>query len=138
MKNWMNRMKETLQQWMSGRNGMDMLGRDLYICCLVLMILEMFLRTGVLYWITLAGLGYGIFRSLSRNIPKRRAEEEKYLKLREKPAKYLRLAKRQWTDRKTHRYFLCPNCRQTIRVPKGKGRIEIRCPKCGTAFIKKT
>ena len=130
------RMK--IEQWMSGRNGMDMLGRDLYILCAVILILEMFLHTGVLYWFALAGLVYGLFRSLSKNTSGRRAEETKYLQWREKPLRYIKLFQRQWKDRKIYRYYLCPNCKQTIRVPKGKGKIEIRCPKCSAKFIKKT
>ena len=43
-----------------------------------------------------------------------------------------------WLDRKTHRYFRCPQCRATVRVPKGKGQIRITCPHCKHQFIKKT
>lgn len=138
MREWLDKLKMKMAQWMSGRNGSDRLGKDLYILCLVLLILEMFLHTGIMYWLAVIGLGYAIFRALSGNIPARREEERKYLRLREKPAKYFRFLKRQWDDRNTHRYYLCPGCKQTIRVPKGKGKIEIRCPKCGRTFIKKT
>jgi predicted RNA-binding Zn-ribbon protein involved in translation (DUF1610 family) len=41
-------------------------------------------------------------------------------------------------EKKRYKFFKCPACRQKIRVPKGKGRIEITCPRCGNRFIKKT
>ena len=67
-----------------------------------------------------------IFRMLSRNTYKRYQENRKYLTLVE------RLKDRE------HRYFDCPRCRQPVRVPRGKGKIAITCPKCREKFIKKT
>lgn len=41
-------------------------------------------------------------------------------------------------QRKTHRFFKCPECGVTVRVPKGKGKIKITCPKCKNAFVRNT
>ena len=65
-------------------------------------------------------------------------ENQKFLDMTTVPRKYAKLAKLQWRDRKVSRYYICKSCHQQIRVPKGKGRIEIRCPKCNERFIKKT
>ena len=37
-------------------------------------------------------------------------------------------------DKVTYRVFGCPGCSQLLRVPKGNGRIEITCPRCGNVF----
>ena len=71
-------------------------------------------------------LGWALFRTLSRNTYKRYQENRKFLQI------FDRLKDRQ------HRYFDCPKCRQTVRVPRGKGKIAISCPKCGEKFIRKT
>ena len=46
--------------------------------------------------------------------------------------------KEQWANRKLYHYYRCPQCRQKLRVPRGRGRIQISCPRCGTQFIKKS
>jgi hypothetical protein len=81
--------------------------------------------------IAMAGISYGlmfwaIFRTFSRNTYKRYQENRKYLMLVQ------RLKDRE------HRYFDCPRCHQQVRVPRGKGKIAISCPKCKEKFIRKT
>jgi hypothetical protein len=69
---------------------------------------------------------WAIFRMLSRNTYKRYQENRKFL---------------QFTGRmkdREHRYFDCPKCRQMVRVPRGKGKISITCPRCREKFVKKT
>ena len=110
----MNRFKQSFSRFMYGRYGMDQLSRCLSYVVLVLIILTFFLRSNVIYTVALLGIVYIYFRMFSRNIS-RRSE-----------------------DSKTHRIFKCPSCGQKIRVPKGKGRISIKCPKCRIEFIKKT
>lgn len=71
-------------------------------------------------------MGWVIFRTLSRNTYKRYQENRKYLMFLQKIK-----------DRE-HRYYDCPRCRQQVRVPRGKGKIAITCPKCKEKFIRKT
>lgn len=138
MKNFRYRMAENIRRFLDGRNGPDQLSRDIHTLSLILLIIELFARTGWLYWIGLAGFGCSMFRIYSRNIYARRKENAAYLQKRNLAAGRMRIAKRQWKDRKTHRYYVCPNCRNMLRVPKGKGRIDIHCPQCGTVFEKRT
>ncbi len=131
----MNRLRQQLQRLMMGRNGVDSLGRFALGASLLLILIS-----GLLYKVpTLAGildlagiflLAYSYFRIFSRNIPKRYQENQRFLKT-------FRFISKAAGD-KTHRYYKCSSCGQTIRVPKGKGKIEITCPKCRNTFIKRT
>lgn len=134
----MNRFKDKMARFMYGRYGMDQLSRKLSLICLVLLIVTMFVRNNVIYMIALVGIVYTYFRVFSRNISRRSEENEKYLKFHYKVVGKLNKIKFRITDSKTHRIFRCPSCSQKIRVPRGKGKISIKCPKCRIEFIKKT
>ncbi len=138
MKNLKDKLVGGMQRFMYGRNGQDAFARDIYMVSLVLLIVTMFFRNGLLYYVGLAGFIYSMFRMISKNIPARQKENQRYLEWKWKVEARVRVLKRQWRERKTHRYYACPTCHQMTRVPKGKGQIEIRCPKCGTTFVKKT
>ena len=134
----MNRFKDKMARFMYGRYGMDQLSRNLSLICLVLLIVTMFVRNNVIYMIALVGIVYTYFRVFSRNISRRSEENEKYLKFHYKVVGKLNKIKFRITDSKTHKIFRCPSCSQKIRVPRGKGKISIKCPKCRIEFIKKT
>lgn len=138
MSRWREQFRQKIQSFMTGRNGLDELGRDIYIVSLILFAVEIFLRTGILYIIALAGFVYSVFRAFSKKLFSRRMENQKYLAFRGRITGRFHLLGRMWKERKTHKYYRCPSCRQTIRVPKGKGKIEISCPKCSGTFVKKT
>ena len=123
-------MKRGIAHFMMGRYGTDKLNMTILMAGLILCVLAMINPLPILDLIFTV-LSYGlmiwaIFRMLSRNTYKRYQENRKYLRLLE------RLKDRE------HRYFDCPRCRQPVRVPKGKGKIAITCPKCKEKFIKKT
>lgn len=138
MNGWKERFRRKMQVFLSSRNGTDDLGRDVYIASLILFFAELFLQTKLLYIIALTGIFYSTFRTFSGKLFSRQMENQKYLALRGRIARRFHLLKRRWKERKTHKYYRCPSCHQVLRVPKGKGKIEIRCPKCGGTFIKKT
>ena len=124
------KMKTGLQRFMMGRYGTDKLNTLLLWVAVAFMLLSIFLPSG---WPNLLAvlLSYGlmgvvIFRILSRNTYQRHKENRRYLNMVE------RLKDRE------HRYFSCPKCKQSVRVPQGKGKIAITCPKCREKFIKKT
>mgnify|MGYP000444185619 CR=1 FL=1 len=81
---------------------------------------------------------YTYFRMFSRQTYKRACENQAYLAKTAKVRHFFASQKSIMAQRKTHHIYKCPTCKQKIRVPKGKGRIEIRCPKCNTTFIKKS
>ena len=128
-------MKAWFQRFMSGRYGSDTFGNFLCVTALVCLVIGLFV--GIFYYIGLLLLLYAYFRMLSRNVHKRYAENIAFMqKTAGVRAKFGQLQQR-FALRKTYRYFSCPHCRQQVRVPKGRGKISITCPKCGTQFIKK-
>ena len=120
-----------LRRFMEGRYGTDKL--NMVILCVALaiaLIYNFFLPSGpaqlLLCGVSYALMIWAIFRTLSRNTYKRYEENRKFLRFMD-----------QIKDR-DHRYFNCPRCRQRVRVPRGKGKISITCPKCKERFTKKT
>ena len=126
----MGRFTNGLRRFMSGRYGTDKLNMMLLGVGLVFSLAAIFVR---LPWLnlTLTCLSYtlmfwALFRTFSRNTYQRYRENRAYLQFLDRIK-----------DRK-HRYYKCPRCRQRVRVPKGKGKIAITCPRCKEKFIKKT
>ena len=131
-------MGERFRRFLMGRYGMDSLNKLIFIVTMILLAV-MWLRpnrvVGLIFWILLL-IGY--FRCFSRNIPARYAENQKYLQLTAKPRSFFRKRKSRFAQRKIYKFFKCHKCRQQVRVPKGKGKINIKCPSCGERFIKKS
>ena len=122
------------RRFMYGRNGFDALSLALLLTAFILSLVNnvsfALLRVGLLYALgsilVYALLFYGLYRALSRNLPARRTELRKWQTF------LTRLKDRD------NRYFHCPNCKQTVRVPRNRGKLNIRCPKCGERFTRKT
>ena len=135
-------MKEKLIRFMQGRYGIDQLSKFLLITGLAVVLLSAFLgeiEVSMLLYI----FGWGVviycyFRIFSRNVQKRYAENQAYLMKTYKIRNWFQNQKNIWQQRKVYHIYTCPSCKQKIRIPKGKGKIEVRCPKCGTTFIKKS
>ena len=130
-------MRGWLQRFFHGRYGTDQLNQFLSIVALVFLILGLFLF-GIFYYIGLAILVYAWFRMLSRNISKRSAENQWFLNRTAGVRDWFSHLKIRFAQRKVYRYFKCPHCKQAIRIPRGRGRISITCPKCQTQFIRKS
>lgn len=129
------RFSESLRRFMYGRCGVDQLNLFLLsvviflslasvilsviggVCTLIGMLVNL-LSHLVLLWY--------LFRFLSRNLEKRILENRRFLSL------FSRIKDRQ------NRYYRCPNCKQTVRVPRGRGKVCIKCPRCNEKFIRKT
>lgn len=129
-------MKDKIRRFMMGRYGMDAFGKFLMVVVLILWILDMFLGSKILYSWALLLMIYVYYRMFSRNTAKRYQENLKYLQIKNKIISKFKGQQSQMKQRKTHHIYHCPNCKQKIRIPKGKGRICITCPKCKTEFTK--
>lgn len=121
---------------MYGRYGGDNLGRALLAAYFVLYLVGLLARWDALCVLSLLPAGWCVFRSLSRNIPKRRRENDKYLALTSPLRGWLRRRRQRRAD-KAHCYFKCPNCGQQLRVPRVSGKMKITCRACGTVFEEK-
>ena len=128
------RMLDKLSAWMrsfmAGRYGTDQLNMAILGAGLVLCIISMFIRIPqlnlLMTTISYALVFWAVFRTFSRNTYKRYEENRKF---------------RQFFDRlkdREHRYYTCPKCHQSVRVPRGKGKIAITCPRCRERFVRKT
>ena len=130
-------MKEKLIRFMYGRYGMDQLSRTLAAVAMVCVILSVFIRSQLLYWGPVLLLAIVYFRVFSKDINRRYQENARYMVIHEK-------ALFRWNDfrqmaacRKTHRIYSCPGCGQKVRIPRGKGTVQIHCPNCGASFREK-
>ena len=131
-------IRNFLRRLMAGRYGPDHLNIAMIILSLVLNLLHGILRFTPLVYISYIILVVVIFRMLSRNIERRRAENDKFIRYWWPIRTKLSRSRANFKHRKTHRFIKCQGCGNTLRVPKGKGKLQITCPKCGERFIKKT
>lgn len=131
-------MKEKFIRFMYGRYGMDSLGRFTIAAGLFSIILSAFIHWRILPLISWLSIITAYYRMFSKNIQKRSAENQWYLNKTCRLRTFINKQKNLLVQRKTHHIYRCPSCKQKIRIPRKKGRIEIRCPKCGTTFIKRS
>lgn len=123
---------------MQGRYGADQMGQMLSAVSMVFLIISLFSRNQAWFLLAVIGIVYNYFRMFSKNISKRYAENQKYLTMTAGIRRKLASWKAQLAQRKIYHIYRCPGCKQKIRVPRGRGKIEIRCPKCNTRFVKKS
>lgn len=147
-------MREKITRFMQGRYGVDEFSRFLTGFSFVWIVLELITRNRlfeIFFWVTVIYLYY---RILSRNYGKRQQENSKYLTLRYRfVSKWNQLVhpngyqtksnridkwKKEMQQRKMYHIYKCPGCGQKIRIPRGKGKIAVTCPKCRTEFIKRS
>ena len=129
-------MRERLQRFMRGRYGTDDFGKFTLVLALIFCIASIFIDSALLNTFAFLLLFFSYFRMFSRKIYKRYEENQKFLQVKNKIVRSLHL--NRLSQRKDYRFFRCPICQQTVRVPRGKGKIKIHCPKCQNDFIKKS
>lgn len=134
----MNKWKAKLQHFMIGRYGADQLGQFLIGFLCVLIILNVFVRSNILYLLELICLLSCYFRIFSKNISKRYQENQHFLGFRNRIFGKWRTIQYKMKQSCQFHIYKCPGCGQKIRIPRGKGKISIHCPKCGIDFIKKS
>ncbi len=131
-------MKQKIQHFMTGRYGADQLGQLLMGISVIFLLISMFTRLDIFYILALGLMGYEYYRMMSRRIERRFQENQKFMNIRYRLVVRWNKKKEHFRQAKIYRFYKCPSCRQNIRVPKGKGRICITCPKCKTEFIRKS
>ncbi len=134
-------MREKLAAFFYGRYGTDALGKFTLVLYVLLAAVLLFVKNTiaviviqVISWLLFILIFY---RMLSRNIPKRMAENQKFLKITKPFREFFLLHKNKWKYRKTHIYRKCPHCKVQIRLKKISGEHACKCPKCGHIFTVK-
>lgn len=126
-----NRIKDTIRTFMWGRNGLDDLNKLILALLLLLDILAGIMQNKLLWGMFAAVSLLFFYRMFSKSLAERQMENNQYLKM-------VRVAKLRYELRREYRIFVCKGCGRNIRVPKGKGRVEITCPVCGSKIIRRT
>ena len=129
MRNWFYR-------FMAGRYGSDRLNFAIIVLWMILAVINIFVHSTILYALNFVFVILCFYRMFSRNIYQRSRENETFEHLYSKVKGRLHLQILKIQQFKTHRFFRCPACKATIRIPKQKGSLHIRCTKCGHEFQK--
>ena len=131
-------MRQKMQKFMMGRYGADQLGQLLLGTSVVLFLISLFTKWNIFYILALGLMGYEYYRMMSRQVERRYAQNQKFLNWRYHLLVKWNREEEHFKQRKVYHFYKCPSCKQKVRVPKGKGKICITCPKCRTEFIRKS
>lgn len=123
----LQRLRTSMIRFMTGRSGVDQLGWSLLILGVVLNLIGAFARLPLFQLLAYIPLALTLYRTFSRNVPKRYAENQHFTQF------FARIR-----GRKNYCYFKCPGCKTRVKLPKGKGTLRITCPNCKERFVKKT
>lgn len=139
MRNFFYRVSSAMARFMYGRNGPDQLGTATMVLYLIAVLMQPLFRrlAGVYLVLEIISLALAVvilYRMFSKNLTRRRAENARFLNWWH-PIKSRITAARSRSKDKEHKYFTCKNCKTICRVPTGKGKIEITCPKCGGKIV---
>lgn len=126
--------RERVATFMAGRYGADRLYYFLLAICFILIVINLFTNSIIISIIESLLFIYAVYRVMSRNIYKRQQENERFVKIADKPKKFINLQKCKKRDRKTHVYKKCPSCKNNLRLPKQKGEHTVVCPCCKNRF----
>lgn len=130
--------RKKLERFMIGRYGVDAFARFLNGCILFLLVLQLFIPRRGIYFFALLLLFYNYFRIFSKNIPARFRENEVYQRIRFRLDEKLRHWRGQAGELRKYHIYRCPGCGQKLRIPRGRGKVQICCPKCHTEFVKRS
>lgn len=123
-----------LKRFMVGRYGGDQLSMTLLILSVLLTLIARLVRFPLLLYIGYIPMGICVFRMLSRNTQKRSMENYKFSMLASPVYSWFKKKQRRAAESKTYKFFKCPDCKAELRLPKGKGKIIVTCPKCKNEF----
>ena len=119
---------------MYGRNGFDKLCFAILWTSVILSVVNIFFRTYIIWILQDLLFVWCIFRALSKNIYKRQQENRRFMNVWNKIKGFFKLQKSRYRDRKTHIYRRFHHCKNTLRLPRRKGKHTVKCPKCGFRF----
>ena len=121
-------------EWLRGRQGPDDLAVFSVDLAVVIVLVNVFARTGWLGWVALALVAYAMFRIQSRNLAARSRENVAFLKALGPARPWLQNPRAAWGELRAYKHVRCSSCKQRVRVPRGKGKLRVTCPRCKTKF----
>ena len=121
-------MREKLYRFMQGRYGTDKLNQFIFYVELILLVLSLLFYMSIIIYFA---------RALSKNYVARSIENQKFIRIQAKIVHRFQAFNKSLKD-KQNKYLVCPECAQIIRVPRNKGKIEVRCPSCRKSFDAKS
>lgn len=139
------KMSDRFRNFMRGRYGVDQLSNGLVFLFFILILIGMLTNNAIFTWISLIPMILSYYRMLSKNFSKRYNENRIYTNvmspvynLMDKIKGFFKRKIKRFKARKEYKYFKCPNCKQELRVPRGRGEITVTCPKCKQTFDRKS
>ena len=123
---------------MIGRYGQDELGKFILSLALILLIINLFVKTAALSAAALVLIIYSYYRIFSRDVRARYAENKKFLTSLDPLRRKFFSSKNKYDNRKLYKYIKCPKCKFEMKAPKNKGKIRVTCKSCGEKFITKS
>ena len=143
-KKYINMFREDMRYVMSRRCGLDELNNFIMLIGFIFVTAALFTHNWVFVLIGAVFVVLCYVRVFSTKLDKRKVENDVYMRYMGRVVRLVDYGKlivkmkvRSIKDAE-YVYFVCSNCKQVIRVPKGKNKVSIRCPKCNATFIKKT
>lgn len=133
-----------MREFMAGRYGIDRLWRAILVFYLIAVIVTnaFYPYSKVVYYILFVASNaliiFGMYRVFSKNIEKRRQENQRWLSFVYSIQRAFKLERDKFSQRKTHKFVKCTKCKKVLRLPKNKGKIQVSCPHCSNSFIVNT
>ena len=127
----MNKIRDKINVFLKSRYGMDDFGKCIILIAMIIHVLGIMIHSSILVGIAVAIAFFELYRMMSKEVWIRSEENIKY-------KRYIRLWKVRYQERKISRIFMCKSCGRMIRVPKGKGRLQVTCKACGNKSIHRT
>lgn len=143
-KKYINMFREDMRYVMARRCGLDELNNFIMLIGFIFVLIALFTHKWIFVLIGAMLVALCYMRVFSTKLDKRRSENDLYMRYMGRAveaANYIKLIikmKIRSIKDKEYVYFVCSTCKQVIRVPKGKNKISIRCPKCGSSFVRRT
>lgn len=131
--------QQKVAEWMRGRQGPDDLARFSVNLAILILIVNLVLgifgiNASWLAWVELALVAYALFRMMSRNLGARLRENAAFLKALGPVRPWLQNPRAASAELRAYKHVRCTSCKQRVRVPRGKGRLRVTCPRCHTKF----
>ncbi len=130
MQNW----KYKLASLMYGRYGTDALYYALLAGWLILHLLFAFTGAWIFTALSWAILFFMTYRVFSKNVFRRRKENDAFLKLWRPFAAFCKLQFHRVRDVRTSVYRPCPHCKAVLKLPRRRGKHTANCPRCAHRF----